>query len=99
MSGLFDVLGDPTRRSLVEMLSMEGPRSAGDLAGELPISRQAVVKQLGVLEDAGVVDRRRVGRRVEYRLVPDALDEIERWTVRVRGAWADRLERLRDRTG
>lgn len=91
---IFDALGDQTRRRLLEHLGTRGPGSATELSYELPVSRQAVVKHLRQLEDAGLVGRSRKGRAVEFHLIPASLDEITRWTERVESEWTDRLQRL-----
>lgn len=91
---IFDALGDPTRRRLVEHLGSVGPESASRLAAELPLSRQAIAKHLGLLEEAGLVTRSRNGRSVEFSLVEGGLDEIGRWARRVEGEWTERLDRL-----
>jgi DNA-binding transcriptional ArsR family regulator len=62
-------LGDPSRFAIVQCLA-EQPRAVGDIADELPISRQAVSQHLRVLKDAGLVDARAVGTRRIYRLNP-----------------------------
>ncbi len=65
------------------------------LAANLPISRQAVAKHLGVLDDAGLVSATRVGRETRYEFEPSALDELTRWTAEVGAAWDRRLGDLR----
>ena len=91
---VFAALGDPTRRWIVEQLSAAGPRSATELAAELPISRQAVVKHLAALADAGLVDSARDGRDVRYHLQPEPLSGAAAWVAEVGAQWDDRLARL-----
>lgn len=91
---VFDALGDPTRRRLVEQLGAHGPGSATQLAGRLPLSRQAVAKHLAQLEGAGIVGRSRNGRAVEFHLISSGLDEVASWTDRVGREWTERLRRL-----
>lgn len=62
-------LGDPTRRAIFEHLA-DRPRSVGELAGELPVSRPAVSQHLKVLKDAGLVIDRPAGTRRIYQLDP-----------------------------
>ena len=95
MSGIFDALGDPTRRHIVESLSRQ-EASATQLASDLPVTRQAVAKHLSTLREAGLVDSRRQGRETLYHLNPDPLDAAAAWIVRVGGEWDERLERLRE---
>ncbi|WP_377642287.1 ArsR/SmtB family transcription factor [Oryzobacter terrae] len=66
------VLGDATRRAIVERLA-EQPASVGELASVVPVSRPAVSQHLKVLREAGLVSERAVGTRRVYRLEPLAL--------------------------
>jgi DNA-binding transcriptional ArsR family regulator len=68
-------LDDPTRRLLLERLT-QGPRSAGDLAHGLPMSRPAVSQHLRVLREADLVTERREGTRRVYRLNPRGLVQL-----------------------
>jgi DNA-binding transcriptional ArsR family regulator len=68
-------LGDPTRRTVFERLR-EGPRSVGELARGLPVSRPAVSQHLRVLERAGLVRARREGTRNFYSVDGDGLAEL-----------------------
>lgn len=70
-----DALGDPTRRRIFELLE-SGPRSVGELAGQLPVTRPAVSQHLRVLKEAGLVVERRDGTRRIYRLNPPGLAEL-----------------------
>ncbi len=63
------VLGDRTRRAIFERLA-DGPRSVGELARELPVTRPAVSQHLRVLKEAGLVFDRPVGTRRLYQLDP-----------------------------
>jgi DNA-binding transcriptional ArsR family regulator len=93
---VFDALADPTRRRIVERLG-QAPATAGELADRLPVTRQAVVKHLGVLEDAALVHGVRDGRRVVYTLTPAPFTDAARWMRDVGIAWDRRLERLSSR--
>jgi DNA-binding transcriptional ArsR family regulator len=95
LSEVFNALGDPTRRHIVESLSRE-EASATQLASELPVTRQAVAKHLNALREAGLVNSRRAGRETLYHLNPDPLDVAAAWIARVGGEWDERLERLRE---
>jgi DNA-binding transcriptional ArsR family regulator len=95
VSEVFDALGDPTRRHIVESLS-QGEASATQLAANLPVTRQAVSKHLSALREAGLVESRRHGRETLYRVNAEPLDAAAAWIVRVGGEWDARLERLRD---
>jgi DNA-binding transcriptional ArsR family regulator len=89
----FAALADPTRRALMVSLT-RGERSVGDLAAPFPISLVAVSKHLGVLEQAGLITRRRVGRIRVCALVPDSLAEASAWIERHRTFWNERLDGL-----
>ena len=73
-----DALGDPTRRAIFEQLR-SGPRSVGEIAADLPVSRPAVSQHLRVLKEAGLVTERRYGTRRLYRLDPNGLGELRRY--------------------
>ena len=96
---VLDALGDPTRRSIVEVLR-DGPTPVGLLADALPVGRPAVSKHLKVLEGAGLVTHHSVGTRNLYVLAPDGLDVVQRWLVHtwdgVLTSFADHIE---SRTG
>jgi DNA-binding transcriptional ArsR family regulator len=70
-----DVLGDPTRRAIFELL-VDGPVAVGELAGRLPVSRPAVSQHLKVLKEAGLVSDRPDGTRRLYELDPRGIAEI-----------------------
>ena len=68
-------LGDPTRRAIFELLA-GGPRSVGELAGGLPVSRPAVSQHLRVLKEARLVSDRAAGTRRIYQLDPVGLEDL-----------------------
>ena len=88
-------LADPTRRRLLDRLSALGQATATTLADGLPISRQAVVKHLGVLDGAGLVAATKVGREVRYAVHPDALDATARWMAALAADWDRRLAKIK----
>ena len=90
----FAALGDPTRRQLVQWLAAR-PATATELATRLPVTRQAVVKHLGVLEDARLVAKQREGREVRYRLDPQQMAVAAEWIATVTARWETRLARLK----
>jgi DNA-binding transcriptional ArsR family regulator len=90
----FEAIGDPTRRSLIEILS-EGEQSAGELAARFELSFSAVSQQLRILNEAGIVTVRREGRQRFYRLEPDGLDPVAAWTAQhARRFWERKLRNL-----
>lgn len=96
---VFAALSDSTRRTVFDLLIDGGPASATRLAGELPVSRQAVAKHLAVLEEAGLVTRERSGRETRFRADPETLDAVSNWIRQVGATWEARLKRLHDRLG
>jgi DNA-binding transcriptional ArsR family regulator len=86
-----DALGDPTRRQVFELLR-RGPRSVGELAAELPVSRPAVSQHLRVLEGAGLVTHRKDGTRNLYGLNGNGVVELRSW---IDGFWDEALARFK----
>ena len=97
LGALFAALADPTRRQVVRSLAREQAVTASGLAGELPMSRQAVAKHLSALERAGLVEPRREGRETRYRLTPEPLDAAIAWMEDVGARWDRSLARLSER--
>src|SRR5262245_57458213 len=92
---VFAALADPTRRRVLRLVAERGPTSATLLERELPVTRQAIVKHLAVLNRAGLVSSRRTGQEVRYALVPEPLDEASDWIAEIGSRWDERLARLR----
>ncbi len=90
---LFQALGDPTRRAIVDRLA-EGPASVSRLAEPLGITVTAVAQHLQVLEQCGVVRTEKVGRVRTASLVPDGLAPVERWARDRRSLLEKRLDAL-----
>jgi DNA-binding transcriptional ArsR family regulator len=95
VGAVFSALADPTRREVVRSLAEESGLTASLLAGQLPITRQAVSKHLNALSEAGLVTARREGRETRYTLTPAPLAEAIDWMTGVGAEWDGRLERLR----
>lgn len=95
----WDLLGDPTRRAIVECLA-ERPRAVGELADVLPISRPAVSQHLRVLKDAGLVTDRAAGTRRVYRLNPAGVaalrDQLETFWNRTLDGFQNVVESQED---
>lgn len=93
----FDVLGDPVRRRILELLA-EGERAAGDVTAivraEFGISQPAVSQHLKVLRDNGFTTVRAVGARRLYAVDPAPLHDIDAWLDRYRHFWAQPLDAL-----
>lgn len=95
VDSVLTALADPTRRRLLDLLSAQGQATATTLAGGLPISRQAVVKHLTVLDAAGLVGSVKVGREVRYAVRPEALDATARWMAALASDWDRRLAKIK----
>ena len=93
----FDVLGDPVRRRIVELLAA-GERSAGEVTAtvrdEFGISQPAVSQHLRVLRESGFASVRAEGTRRLYALRPESLDDVDAWITHVRRFWNQRLDAL-----
>ena len=91
----WEALGDPTRRAIVAHLA-ERPRAVGELAEELPVTRQAVSQHLKVLKDAGLVTDRAAGTRRIYRLNPAGVaalrDQLDTFWNRALDGYQDVVE-------
>jgi DNA-binding transcriptional ArsR family regulator len=89
---LWEAMADPTRRDLLDLLVTHGRSTATSLTEDMPVSRQAVSKHLNVLERVGLIEGRRRGREVHYRVreqrMADATSELSevanRWNRRLR---------------
>ncbi|MCU1396550.1 MAG: hypothetical protein JWM34_4978 [Ilumatobacteraceae bacterium] len=94
LDDLFGALADPTRRTLLHRLMREGPQTATTLAAGSPMSRQAVVKHLQALADAGLAEPRRSGREVHYAATPEPLASVLAWLTESSALWDRRIARL-----
>jgi DNA-binding transcriptional ArsR family regulator len=93
----FDVLGDPVRRRILELLA-DGERAAGEITAEIReefgISQPAVSMHLRVLRESGLATVRVDGARRLYRLSPAPLQEVDTWLERYRRFWTPHLDAL-----
>jgi DNA-binding transcriptional ArsR family regulator len=93
----FDILGDPVRRRILELLA-SGERSAGDVVAvvgaEFGLTQPAVSRQLRVLRESGFADVRAKGTRRLYALNGEALEGVEGWLTELRRQWSQRLDAL-----
>jgi DNA-binding transcriptional ArsR family regulator len=97
VDAVFAALADPTRRRLLGRLARQRSATATELAASEPVSRQAVVKHLQSLGEAGLVAPSREGREVRYAVTAAPLEDAVGWMVRVGAKWDRRLDRLRRR--
>ncbi|MCS3449655.1 MULTISPECIES: ArsR/SmtB family transcription factor [Bradyrhizobium] len=93
----FDILGDPVRRRILELLAT-GEHSSGDVVAvvqrEFGITQSAVSQQLRILRDAGFASVRAEGTRRIYAVEPARLREVDDWLDRFRAFWLPRLDAI-----
>ncbi|HEY4269350.1 MAG TPA: metalloregulator ArsR/SmtB family transcription factor [Galbitalea sp.] len=92
---LWSALGDPTRRRMLDLLLMGGESTATSLSEQLPVTRQAVAKHLGVLDRVGLVTVAPVGREVRYRIDDVQFARAVAQLSAVGTAWDARLSRIK----
>lgn len=86
-------IANPARRLVIEHLAA-GPTSVSTLAELLDVTLPAMLKQLGVLERAGIVTRHKTGRVVTVELVPGSLAPLQEWALRTHLFWTGQLDRF-----
>ena len=90
---IFQALADPSRRAIFESLT-RGEAAVKDLTARFDISQPAVSQHLATLKDAGLVNGRREGRLVYYRVEPRGMKPLVDWISHYQAFWKQRLERL-----
>jgi DNA-binding transcriptional ArsR family regulator len=95
MDELLSAVADPTRRRVVGILLDRGEATATTLAGDLPVTRQAVAKHLAVLDRVGLVEGRRRGRDVRYAIRTQRLDAATHAMAQVAADWDARLAAIK----
>jgi DNA-binding transcriptional ArsR family regulator len=94
---VFTALADPTRRAILADLAAAGPATATDLAGRLPITRQAIAKHLALLAAAGLVSAEPgERRRVRYRLRSAPMQVAQQFLAALARDWDSPLDALKD---
>ena len=93
LDATFTALADPTRRGMLAALAL-GEKPISELAAPYPMSLAGVAKHVGVLERAGLIERRKVGRQQLCRLRPDRLKEASEWLGQWERFWNSRLDAL-----
>jgi DNA-binding transcriptional ArsR family regulator len=92
---LWSAIADPSRRRVLDLLVSGGEATATELAGQVPFTRQAVSKHLVVLEQAGLVARRKQGRDVLFRVDGRRLDQATRTMADLASRWDRRLDTIK----
>jgi DNA-binding transcriptional ArsR family regulator len=93
MATTFDVLAEPNRRRILDLLRVR-EQPVSDLVGALALSQPAVSKHLRVLRDAGLVDARTDAQRRIYRVRTEPLQAIDEWLAPYRELWSGALDNL-----
>jgi DNA-binding transcriptional ArsR family regulator len=90
---MFDVVAEPHRRRILDLLS-EAERPVGELVAQLELSQPAVSKHLRILREAGLVEVRGDAQRRLYSVRPEPLRAIDEWLTPYRRMWAASLDDL-----
>ena len=90
----FGALADPTRRAMVTKLGHGETCTISELAEPFDMSLPAVMKHIGVLENAGLLSREKTGRTVHCRLNPAPMREAMDWLEETQRFWEKRLDAL-----
>jgi DNA-binding transcriptional ArsR family regulator len=90
---IFHALADPSRRAIFESLT-RGETAVTDLTSRFRISQPAVSQHLATLKEAGLVNRRREGRRIFYRVEPRGIKPLIDWIAHYRVFWTEHVDRL-----
>jgi DNA-binding transcriptional ArsR family regulator len=93
MQSLFDMLADPGRRQILDLLRVR-ERAAGEIVEAMKIGQPGVSKHLRLLREAALVEMRGEGQRRIYSLRPEPLAELDRWLAPYRTFWGSRLDAL-----
>jgi len=93
LDAIFHALADPTRRGMLGSLAL-GDKSVGELGEPFAMSFAGAAKHVKVLESAGLIERRRAGRKHMCSLNPEALQAAEGWLKQWEKFWSVRLDRL-----
>ncbi|HET9440487.1 MAG TPA: metalloregulator ArsR/SmtB family transcription factor [Longimicrobiales bacterium] len=92
---VFLALADPSRRAIFESLT-RGEAGVKELTARFAISQPAVSQHLATLKEAGLVDGRREGRRVYYRVEPKGMKPLMDWIAHYRAFWVEHVDRLEE---
>ena len=92
---IFQALADPSRRAIFELLT-RGEAAVKDLTARFAISQPAVSQHLATLKDAGLVNGRREGRLVYYRVDPLGMKPLIDWVAHYRAFWRQHIDRLEE---
>lgn len=95
MRDVFSAIADPTRRRLLDMLAEVDELPLHELTDEFQMGRTGVSKHLAILNEAGLVEKRRVGRETRYQLNAAPLRQVQEWVSFYEQFWTRRLDLLK----
>ena len=95
-SDIFNAVAEPRRREILGLLALE-ERSVSDLVDRLDCAQPSVSKHLRVLSDVGLVEARRDGKRVLYRMNAAAIKPLHEWAGTFQPMWRHQLSRVKTR--
>ena len=93
---VFKALADQHRRQLLDLLAQSDGQTLTGLGAHLPMTRFGVMKHLRILEEAGLITTRKVGREKRHYLNPVPMRAVANWLEQYRRLWDARLDRLED---
>lgn len=93
---VFNAVAEPRRREILDLLARR-ERPVGDIVAELRLEQPSVSKHLRVLREVGLVEARRSGRQVLYRVNADAIRPLHEWTSTFERLWRNQLLRVKER--
>lgn len=91
---VFEIIAEPNRRRILELLEQGGEQPAGALVAALDLAQPTVSQHLRTMREAGLVSVRADAQRRLYRLRPEGLRELHEWIAPFQQLWADRLDDL-----
>ncbi len=90
----YAALADPTRRTIIEMLSENGQLSATQIYSHFQMSNPAISQHLKILREAKLVDMEKRAQQRLYQVNPQTVSEIEVWIAKVKKQWHGRIDAL-----
>lgn len=91
---IFYALGEPTRRSIIEMLARKGRLSASEIYSKFPASPPAISQHLKVLREAKLVHVKKQGQQRIYQIDPTGMSQLGKWVHKMTDLWDERFSRL-----
>lgn len=93
-ASIISALAEPHRRQIVELLVANGRMNATEISRRFPITPAAVSQHLKVLRQAEIVRMSKQAQKRLYQINPEAFEELEKWSRRIKETWAARLDQL-----